>query len=120
MTLDQQCARLRMLVQHCLNDQLLASASFYADKLVSISQAAPSDVYVLAQVCCPTLPCLPLPTHHADLPQPPCHHPDHLCELAPKKCALTPSTRGRFPLTPCHPSRLAGPRRPADLCLLPP
>jgi hypothetical protein len=45
-------ARLRGLVLHCLSTSsgLHSSACFYADKLVTLSNGAPQDVYLLAQV----------------------------------------------------------------------
>lgn len=44
------CSRLRLLVQDCLDKHLYASAVFYADKLITLSHSAPSDVYLMAQV----------------------------------------------------------------------
>lgn len=43
-------ARLRSLVAESLNHHLYTSAAFYADKLVTLSNGAPQDVYLLAQV----------------------------------------------------------------------
>lgn len=48
--MEAVCTRLRALVQDCLDKHLAVSAVFYADKLVTISGSAPSDVFLLAQV----------------------------------------------------------------------
>ena len=48
--MDATCSRLRALVQDCLDKHLATSAVFYADKLVTLSGSAPSDVFLLAQV----------------------------------------------------------------------
>lgn len=45
------CEDLTSLVHDCLAKHLYESAAFYADKLVTLSDGAPADVYVLAQVC---------------------------------------------------------------------
>lgn len=50
MSLDEQCQRLRDLVHNCISDHLYSSAIFYADKLVTLTNGAPSDVYLLAEV----------------------------------------------------------------------
>lgn len=47
---EDQCRRLRGLVQDCLSSGLHASAVFYADKLVTLSKGCLSDTYLLAQV----------------------------------------------------------------------
>lgn len=44
------CSRLRGLAQDCIDKHLNLSAIFYADKLVTFSNGAPGDVYLLAQV----------------------------------------------------------------------
>eukprot|EP00197_Chlamydomonas_leiostraca_P013425 CAMPEP_0202878920 /NCGR_PEP_ID=MMETSP1391-20130828/32933_1 /ASSEMBLY_ACC=CAM_ASM_000867 /TAXON_ID=1034604 /ORGANISM="Chlamydomonas leiostraca, Strain SAG 11-49" /LENGTH=229 /DNA_ID=CAMNT_0049561209 /DNA_START=12 /DNA_END=697 /DNA_ORIENTATION=+ len=49
MALDEQCQRLRDLVHNSISDHLYASAIFYADKLVTLTNGAPSDVYLLAE-----------------------------------------------------------------------
>lgn len=49
-TTEATCGRLRLLVQDCIDKHLYASAVFYADKLVTLSGSAPSDVYLMAQV----------------------------------------------------------------------
>jgi hypothetical protein len=41
---------LRSLVQDCVAKHLYSTAVFYADKLVTLSDYAPGDVYLLAQV----------------------------------------------------------------------
>jgi hypothetical protein len=45
-------ARLRALVVHCLDvpNGLHSSACFFADKLVTLGNGKPQDVYLLAQV----------------------------------------------------------------------
>lgn len=53
---EQQCVRLRSLVQDCLAKHMYESAAFFADKLVTLSQRAPADTYLLAQVCWPGPP----------------------------------------------------------------
>lgn len=53
---EQQCVRLRSLVQDCLAKHMYDSAAFFADKLVTLSQRAPADIYLLAQVAAPALP----------------------------------------------------------------
>ncbi len=45
------CAHLRELVKDCLSKHMYESASFFADKLVTLSGHAPADVWLLAQVC---------------------------------------------------------------------
>ena len=47
---EQQCVRLRSLVQACLAKHMYDSAAFYADKLITLSRQAPADIYMLAQV----------------------------------------------------------------------
>lgn len=42
--------RLSSLVHDCLSKHLYASAIFYADKLVTLSEGAPADIFTLAQV----------------------------------------------------------------------
>lgn len=42
--------QLRCLVQDCIAKHLYTTAAFYADKLVSLTGAAPGDIYLLAQV----------------------------------------------------------------------
>jgi hypothetical protein len=42
--------QLRSLVQDCIAKHLYSTAVFYADKLVTLTQYAPGDVYLLAQV----------------------------------------------------------------------
>lgn len=42
--------QLRCLVQDCIAKHLYATAVFYADKLVTLTEYAPGDVYLLAQV----------------------------------------------------------------------
>lgn len=49
---EQQCMRLRSLVHDCLAKHMYEAAAFFADKLVTLSRAAPADVYMLAQVYC--------------------------------------------------------------------
>lgn len=49
----RQTQRLSSLVHDCLSKHLYASAIFYADKLVTLSEGAPADVFTLAQVCGP-------------------------------------------------------------------
>lgn len=44
------CERLRSLVQDCISKHLYKGAVFFADKLVTLSDSAPADVYLLAQV----------------------------------------------------------------------
>ena len=46
----KQMQRLSSLVHDCLSKHLYASAIFYADKLVTLSEGAPADVFTLAQV----------------------------------------------------------------------
>ena len=46
----KQTQRLSSLVHDCLSKHLYASAIFYADKLVTLSEGAPADVFTLAQV----------------------------------------------------------------------
>jgi hypothetical protein len=41
--------RLRNVVADCLDKHLLASAVFFADKLVTLSDGAAEDVFLLAQ-----------------------------------------------------------------------
>eukprot|EP00232_Nephroselmis_pyriformis_P028431 CAMPEP_0182869414 /NCGR_PEP_ID=MMETSP0034_2-20130328/9926_1 /TAXON_ID=156128 /ORGANISM="Nephroselmis pyriformis, Strain CCMP717" /LENGTH=205 /DNA_ID=CAMNT_0025001873 /DNA_START=32 /DNA_END=645 /DNA_ORIENTATION=- len=41
--------RLRSIVQDCLGKHMYSSAIFFADKLVTMSEGAPADVYLLAQ-----------------------------------------------------------------------
>lgn len=48
--MERLCERLRGLVNECLSDHLYTSAAFYADKLVTLSNGAPGDVYLLAEV----------------------------------------------------------------------
>ncbi|GHP05355.1 anaphase-promoting complex subunit [Pycnococcus provasolii] len=43
--------RMRALVQDALGKHMYASASFFADKLLTLSGGAPADVYLLAQAC---------------------------------------------------------------------
>ncbi len=50
MAAEPLCEDLRGLVHDCLAKHLYESAAFYADKLVTLSDGTPSDVYVLAQV----------------------------------------------------------------------
>ena len=49
--------RLRALVQDCISNHLHTAASFYADKLATLTNGAPVDVFLLAQVgiCWPPL-----------------------------------------------------------------
>ena len=47
---ERQCVRLRSLVQDCLAKHMYDSAGFFADKLITLSQHAPADTYMLAQV----------------------------------------------------------------------
>jgi hypothetical protein len=42
--------QLRCLVQDCIAKHLYSTAVFYADKLVTMTEYAPGDVYLLAQV----------------------------------------------------------------------
>jgi len=42
--------QLRSLVQDCIAKHLYSTAVFYADKLVTLTQYAPGDVYLVAQV----------------------------------------------------------------------
>lgn len=42
--------QLRALVQDCIGKHLYPTAVFYADKLVTLTDYAPGDVYLLAQV----------------------------------------------------------------------
>jgi hypothetical protein len=42
--------QLRCLVQDCIAKHLYSTAVFYADKLVTLTEYAPGDVYLLAQV----------------------------------------------------------------------
>ena len=48
--MEDMCNRLRTLVQDCLAKHLYESAIFYADKLTTMSNQAPRDAYLLAQV----------------------------------------------------------------------
>jgi hypothetical protein len=48
--MEEPCSRLRVLVQDCLSKHLYDSAIFYADKLTTMSNHAPRDAYLLAQV----------------------------------------------------------------------
>ena len=48
--MEALCSKLRTLVQDCLAKHLYESAIFYADKLATMSNQAPRDVYLLAQV----------------------------------------------------------------------
>ena len=48
--MEDMCNRLRTLVQDCLAKHLYDSAIFYADKLTTMSNQAPRDAYLLAQV----------------------------------------------------------------------
>ncbi|KAK3256966.1 hypothetical protein CYMTET_33925 [Cymbomonas tetramitiformis] len=41
--------KLRSIVQDCLSKHLYSSAIFFADKLVTLSEGAPGDVYLLAE-----------------------------------------------------------------------
>ena len=50
MAAEPLCQDLRGLVHDCLAKHLYESAAFYADKLVTLSDGTPGDVYVLAQV----------------------------------------------------------------------
>lgn len=54
MSAEELCDRLRALVQDCIAKHLYTSAVFYADKLVTLSQHGPGDVFLLAQVRCAT------------------------------------------------------------------
>ncbi|KAG2424019.1 hypothetical protein HXX76_014844 [Chlamydomonas incerta] len=47
--METLCSRLRGLAQDCIDKHLNLSAIFYADKLVTFSNGAPGDVYLLAQ-----------------------------------------------------------------------
>ncbi len=60
MAAEPLCQDLRSLVHDCLAKHLYESAAFYADKLVTLSDGTPGDVYVLAQVRAPAAlaPCL--------------------------------------------------------------
>ncbi|KAK9828405.1 hypothetical protein WJX81_004996 [Elliptochloris bilobata] len=49
MATEPLCQDLRFLVHDCLAKHMYESAAFYADKLVTVSDGAPGDVYVLAQ-----------------------------------------------------------------------
>lgn len=42
--------QLRSLVQDCIAKHLYSTAVFYADKLVTLTEYAPGDVFLLAQV----------------------------------------------------------------------
>ena len=44
-----ECEKLRMLVQDCIEKHVYPSASFFANKLVTLSGSEPGDVYLLAQ-----------------------------------------------------------------------
>lgn len=44
------CERLRALVQDCIAKHLYKGAVFFADKLLTLSDNSPSDLYLLAQV----------------------------------------------------------------------
>lgn len=46
---DEECEQLRALVQDCIEKHLYTSASFFADKLVTLSGSEPGDIYLLAQ-----------------------------------------------------------------------
>jgi len=48
-TLDNICGHLRKLIQESFQKHLYVTAIFYADKLVSLSQHAPDDLYTLAE-----------------------------------------------------------------------
>lgn len=48
--MEDLCNKLRTLVQDCLAKHLYDSAIFYADKLTTMSDQAPRDAYLLAQV----------------------------------------------------------------------
>lgn len=48
--MQKQCHGLQLLVHDCLAKHLYGSAIFFADKLVSLSDCAPADVFTLAQV----------------------------------------------------------------------
>lgn len=43
-------SQLRSLVQDCIAKHLYSTAVFYADKLVTLTDYAPGDVYLVAQV----------------------------------------------------------------------
>lgn len=45
-----RCYRLRKLVDNCLDDDLVASSCFFADKLVSFSGGSLQDTFLLARV----------------------------------------------------------------------
>lgn len=49
--MQKQCHKLQLLVHDCLAKHLYGSAIFFADKLTSLSECAPADVFTLAQVC---------------------------------------------------------------------
>ena len=48
--MEDLCNKLRTLVQDCLAKHLYDSAIFHADKLTTMSDQAPRDAYLLAQV----------------------------------------------------------------------
>jgi len=48
-TLDRICGRLRKLIQESFQKHLYATAIFYADKLVNLSQCMEEDLYTLAE-----------------------------------------------------------------------
>ena len=56
------CRRLQGLVQDCLAKHLYDSAIFFADKLVTLSDAAPAQVFLLAEVRLPPARCLQRPS----------------------------------------------------------
>lgn len=47
--MQKQCHNLQLLVHDCLAKHLYGSAIFFADKLTSLSECAPADVFTLAQ-----------------------------------------------------------------------
>lgn len=50
LSMEELCNRLRSMVHDCLSKHLYDSAIFYADKLTTMSNQAPRDAYLLAQV----------------------------------------------------------------------
>lgn len=47
---QRSITRLRELVKDCLSKHMYDSAAFFADKLVTLSNNAPADIWLLAQV----------------------------------------------------------------------
>lgn len=93
MAAEPLCQDLRGLVHDCLAKHLYESAAFYADKLVTLSDGTPGDVYVLAQVraSAPLATCLlvsqrRLPSLTATPPCILCGTDTHSASSEPRRC----------------------------------